>query len=839
MKKLLLTLLTVFSVLSLYAQPPQYSGGGGGRPQAGPSITGRITGMLIDTTTNQPVEFATVVLINAQTSKQVDGTMTDEKGEFKFPEARMGKYKLEISFLGYDNKVVPGIELTPEKPDFDVENVYLVGEGVTLETVEVTGESAVIENRIDKIVYNADKDVTTQGGDAADVLQRVPLLAVDVEGNVSLRGSSNLLVLINGKPSTIFSSNLADALKSIPADQIKSVEVITTPTAKYDGEGTAGIINIITKKKSAEGFTGSINASVGTRSNRGSLNLGYARGRFGLNFSGSGWYNWPRNSTSDFFRADTLLGANNITDVRTLSQSGDGNSNFYGPRASLSAFYDLNAYNAITSSFNFRGFGRNSEQLTEASYIDPINNIDQLYERFSDTRSFRNGFDWTTDYRKTFKDNDEQELSFAFQISGDRSLSENEFMQEDLRGEYPELNIGNRNDNQGLNLEYTFQGDYVHPFSDAVKLETGAKAVLRRINSDYQYENIGDGVAIPDTSDVFYYDQDVYAAYASFNFKLGKNWGLIAGTRYEHTTIGGDFDKSPNTFTNNYDNFLPSVILNHKLGQFSSIKASYSRRIQRPSLFFVNPYLQLSDPREVTIGNPQLDPEITDQGELSYNTYIKGVVLNASLFYRFTSDIIESFVSVVDTNNIEGVSVTTFRNIGNNRSIGLNLFSSATIKKILTLRAGFNIYSYNARSNVADLDLARQALIWRANLNATISLPRDFKVEMFGFYNSPRQTLQGSRASYSQFSFGVQKQFLNKRASIGLSIIQPFTEYLRFPQELSGKGFRQESEFAVQVRSFNLNFSYRFGKMDFRNQQRRRGSRINNDDMKSGDDNNM
>lgn len=264
--------------------------------------------------------------------------------------------------------------------------------------MEVTAESAVIENRIDKIVYHADKDVTTQGGDAADVLQRVPLLAVDMDGNVSLRGSSNIQILINGKPSTIFSGSIADALKTIPADQIKSVEVITSPTAKYDGEGSAGIINIITKKKTAEGFTGSINTSVGTRSNRGSLNLGYACGRFGLNFNGSGWYNWPRASFSDFFREDYIG-----DETRILDQNGAGESQFYRPRASIGDFYDINAYNSINSTFNFRGFGRNSDQLTEAFFTDPVNNLNQEYIRQSDSRSFRNGFDWTTDYRRTFK----------------------------------------------------------------------------------------------------------------------------------------------------------------------------------------------------------------------------------------------------------------------------------------------------------------------------------------------------------------------------------------------------------------------------------------------------
>ncbi len=822
-----------FWILILFALPLSLSAQRPGGPPSGPSITGRITGTLLDTMTQAPVEFATVVLVNAKTEKQVDGTMTETDGTFKLSEVRLGEYELHISFLGYQPKVIKGVELTPEKPDATVENIFILSEGVTLDAVEVTGEAALVENKIDKIVYNAEKDVTTVGGDAVDVLQKVPLLAVDMDGNVSLRGSQNLQILINGKPSTIFSGSIGDALRTISADQIKSVEVITSPSAKYDGEGSAGIINIVTKKKSAEGITGSINGAIGNPSNRFSGNLAYARGRFGLNLSASGFMSLPRESFNTFTRQDFLGDT-----TRILDQNGAGESSFLGPRFSLSAFYDINAYNSINTSVNVRGFGRNNDGITEATYsilvdgaADPIYRED--YERDSESRSFRNGFDWTTDYRKTFE-RDRQEFSLAFQISGDFSTTENELVQRDLLGNAPYLNISNINENLGLNLEYTLQADYAHPFGENVLMETGAKTILRRINSDYSYENFGDGVAIPDTSDIFYYDQDVYAGYLSFNIQLGENYGLVAGARYENTQIGGRYEKDPNTFANDYGNFLPSVIVSRKLGQFSSLKLGYSRRIQRPSLFFVNPYLQLDDPRSVTIGNPELDPEVTDAVELSYNTYIKGVSLNASVYYRYTNDIIENFVEVIDDGNVNGVSRTTFYNIGVNRSVGFDLFSSFTLFKILTMRGGFNIYSYNAESRREGLDLSRQALIYRANLNGTLSLPKDFKVEAFGFFNSPRQTLQGSRASFSRFSIGVKKEFMDRRASLGLSISQPFRKYLAFPSEIEGQNFVQDSEFKVLQRSYNLTFSYRFGKLEFRDRRNRR-SAINNSDQMGGD----
>ncbi len=827
MKRFLLFALLLSLINPSLAQRPQR---GGGQYQKGPTITGKITGVLIDSVSNTPVEFATVVLSRSGEDKQIDGAISDDKGNFKLIEVENGAYQLRFDFLGYEPRTVSGVELTLEKPDVDLGTVYLIPESLLLEEVTVTGERAVIENKIDKIVYNAERDVTTQGGDATDVLQRVPLLAVDIEGNVSLRGSNNVQILINGKPSTIFSSgSIADALKTFPADQIKSVEVITSPTAKYDGEGTAGIINIITKKKSIEGFTGSVNTSVGTRSNRGSLNLNYARGRFGLNAGVSGWFNWPRESYNDFFREsyDTLRSLPpTILDQRT-----DGRSNFYGPRASIGAFYDINAYNSLNSSFTFRGFGRNNDGDTRSFFDNPNDaSAPQEYSRSNDSRSLRSGFDWTTDYRRTFKQ-PEQELAFAFQVSGDISTSRNEVFQQ---GNDPILFQDQVNENDGLNLEYTIQTDYTHPFSKAVKMETGAKAVIRRINSDFSFreraQESTDYVIDPDQTDIFYYDQDVYAGYLSFTLQLGDKYGLVAGARYEHTTFGGDFDQSDMNFTNDYDNVLPSVIFSRKLSRFSSIKVSFSQRLQRPSLRFVNPYVDISDPRDIRFGNPEILPELSDQYELSYNTYIKGVVLNAAVYFRNTTDEISSITTVRDD-----VTETTYQNIGKERSLGFNAFSSFTFREWLTVRGGFDIRRFEAEGQVAGEPVARSAYVWRANLNATVALDGGYKFEAFGFFNSPRQNLQGSRGAYSQFSLGFNKEMFNKRGSLGLSVIQPFSRILAFPSETTGPDFFQESEFGVVVRSFNLTFSYRFGKLDFK-QPRQRRSVINNDDLKQGGD---
>jgi ferric enterobactin receptor len=811
MKRVLLTCILCCLMVAMYAQRP---GGWGGKPK-GPSLIGNISGTLIDSVSGVPVEFATVVLIDAKTKKQLDGTISDADGEFKLENVKTGSYEVSLSFLGYETKT-QAVELTLEKPDADMETVYMVSEGVILNEVEVTAEGSAIENKIDKIVYNPEKDVTTAGTDATELLRRVPLVSVDFEGNVSLRGSNNVLILINGKPSTIFSGNVGEALQSIPSDQIKKVEVITTPSAKYDGEGTAGIINIITKKKSVEGFTGSLNTSIGNISNRANLSMSVARGRFGMNFNVGSWFSWPREGESSFYREDTQ---GNI-----LEQVGTNTNNSYGPNGTISAFYDINAYNSISSSLTFRGFGRNNESITQV--VNTGENTD-VFERFNDTQSLRGGFDWSTDYRKTFKKPD-QELVFALQLSGAQSFTDNTI---DQSGNREGLLRDELNENDGLNLETIGQVDYTHPFREGFKLETGVKAIIRDIDSDFRdFDNVL-GTIIPERTDVFNYNQDVLAGYISFNVNITEKLGLVAGARYEHTTISGDFDSGDiQPFTNTYDNILPSIILSQKLKNFQTLKLSYSRRIQRPSLFFVNPFVNIADDRNISFGNPYLDPELTDQFELGYNTFIKGIVLNASVFYRRTVDVIENFTTL----NQELVrSETQFLNIGQNDSYGFNFFGSATIAKFWTLRGGFNLFTYDTRSTQEGIDLSNQAVLWNGNVNSTMDFGDGWKFEIFGFFRSPRQTIQGTRAAFQYYSMGARKEF-SKKLSLGVQVISPFNRDLRFPNSIVGDNFIQRSEFSIPFRSFNATLRWSFGKLDFK--QKRVRSAIDNNDQKSGGD---
>jgi ferric enterobactin receptor len=824
---LFVTFIILGLATNLTAQPP-WAGGG----NRGPSIKGRISGVVVDSISGEALEFATLVLLQTNDGQQLNGGITEPDGSFKITDVKNGTYDLDISFIGYESRLIKGVKTTLEKPDLDLGTIYLAPSGLQLDEVTVTEEVALVENRIDKLVYNAEKDATTTGGDGADVLRNVPLLSVDLEGNVSLRGSSNIQMLINGRPSTMFGSNPAEALKTIPADQIKTVEVITNPSAKYDGEGSAGIINIITKKRNAEGFTGSANTSIGTRQNNGGINLNWLKGRFGLNGGANSFWSWRRQGDIEFLREEAT-GTPNAT---VFEQNGPNSSQVLGFNGNFGAFYDFNAFNSLNSTIRFNGFNSWRDGTLEGEFISAALMDPTTFTRENDNRRFRNGYDWTTDFKRTFPDS-EREFSMAFQISTTASDQENTIDQNGSTQVYDE---DIRNTNNGNNREYTLQFDYVHPFGKKVKMETGIKGVIRRIDSDYETRtratNTAPFVPAPQLTDFFLYDQDVYAGYLSFTLKLSKTIGLIAGARYEHTTIGGEYrELEEDPFTQNYDNILPSIILSNQFKKGANLKASYSRRIQRPSLFFINPFTQLNDPNNIVFGNPSLDPEVVDQYELSYGTFVKGISFNASAFYRETNDVIEQFVQLEPSSE---VTTTSFLNIGVNKSVGVNLFTSVNLKKIGSFRVGFNIFTYNTSSTVESIDLSRDAVIWSGNIGANINLPNDWKFDLFGFGRSPNQTLQGQTPSFWLYGMGLRKEF-NKRFSLGLRAIEPFNERKSFPSEIEGENFYQRSNFSIPFRSIGFSLRYNFGQLDFKGGRRERGTKIKNDDQKGGGNDNF
>jgi len=786
----------------------------------GPTIKGKIEGSIIDTVSKANVGFATVTLKKKGSSILLDGVLSDENGGFKFENVATGVYDLYFSFLGYEEKKKPGIETTLKDPDVNMGIIQLIPANYILDGVEIKEDRILVENKADKLVFNAENDASIAGGDATDVLRKVPTLSVDLNGNVSLRGSQNVRILINGKPSGMFSSNVADALKMFPADQIKKVEVITSPSAKYDAEGSAGLINIITKKQNIEGIAGSINASAGNRQNSLFTSLNAGKGRLGVSSTAALFYSTPANGTSSFFREDITSSG-----VRRFEQNGGQKTSRLGGNGSVSAFYDFNGYNSINSSINFRGFGFDSDGSTTGMLSDPSLGLSDNFTRTNKGENFFGGFDWNTDYTKKFANNEGQELSFGIQYS--KQDSDQDFAIKEVHS----LEVLNRNSNvinNGTNHETTFQVDYVHPFSKVVKLETGSKAVIRNITSNFTTQLFSLESGYTPLQETFKYDQDVYSGYASMNFAIAKKYNIIAGLRYEKTNIAGKFNvlDSLNFSGLGYNNVLPNFTISRTFKNFRTLKLGYSQRIQRPSLQFINPFNNNSDFVNRIEGNPYLEPELVQQVELGYNFTFKGFSTFSSLFYKYTDGIIEQILSI-DKN---GLSVNTYQNIGTNNSLGFNTFISKSVK-LVTLRVGGNFNTYNAKGIVNGASVSRSSYEYNLFMNGEVKLSGTFKADFFSFFRSPVRTIQGDNPAFTIYGMGVRKEF--KNSSIGLTLIEPFNADKFFKSNIKTDAFEQRTSFSIPFRSIGVNFRYKFGSVDFKE----RTSKVKNNDLKQGQDN--
>lgn len=779
---------------------------------------GKISGTVIDATTKEPIAFATVALLHETENKPLDGAMCDEKGRFSIQKISDGTYRLSISFLGYEARTLSNLSISSgDKPTIDLGEILLQSTVKNLQEVEVVGQKDLVEDKVDRLVYNAEKDISNTGGTATEVLQKVPLLTVDLDGNVQLRGNSNVRVLINNKPSTIMAGSIAEALRQIPADMIKSVEVITSPSAKYDAEGTAGIVNIITKKNNMQGISGSVNLTGGNRNSNVNTNVNLRRKKFGLNASVGGNM-WRSRGKAETTRTDN-------SQNQLLQNSANRNRNISG-FTQLGFDYDLNPKNLFAGSIRVsNGNWRNESGLNSRYFASES----LLRQNARDIVYSNNnlGVDLNLDYTHIFKP--QQELAILGLYSS--NFRDNNYNLDELNEnrliEYREKSL---NDNR--NEELTFQADYTHPFQNKSLLEAGAKTILRRAGSDYEVfadpDLTGNYQLLPALSNKFDYDQDVAAAYLAYGFKLGQKTNFKMGSRYEHTFINGNFISSDTSLKTDYGNFIPSLSVSYNLKQSQTLKFNYSRRIQRPQIFFLNPFVNQSDTFNISYGNPNLDAELTDSYEIGYSTYFKALTLNGSLYWRQTDNAIESVREVAPN----GVATTTYRNIAQNKTYGLSLFGNVTLFKNGNISGTVNVYRTELRS--PSLNATNESWMGNMNLNASWMFRNGFSAQFFGNLNSPRVQLQGKSSSWRFYSFAVKKEILEKKGSITLNIDNPFGSTLKFKSDFRTDNAYQNSVSQFYNRAFRISINYNFGKLE-QNKQPRRRRAIRNDDAKQGD----
>ena len=787
------------------------------KPQSKTATT--ISGKVFDKSTNGPLEYATITLISKATGKVITGTIADVKGAFGISNIPFDTYQVNIEFIGYEKTTLDNIILSSDKHSVMLETVFLSSSMHNLQSVTIVGDKPVIENKIDKIVYNVANDITSQGGAAIDVLKKVPQVTVDVDGNVELQGNSNIRFLINGKPSSVFGNSLADALASIPASQIKSVEAITNPGAKYDSQGTGGIINIILFDNKMQGVNGNINLSAGSRLENGSMNLNIRHNNFGVNafFSGNAALKSQLPYSQNRFATDTT--AKTITNLLQTSRTDFIRNGF---RSGAGFDWNITKNDIITGSLGYNQFTNRNQGLTNQEELitdfssNPQSDIFSI--RNSDSRFKISSIDYSLDYKKKFK-KEGQELDIAYNASNGKPY--NRYIQSQSYAGQEIPFSGSSSINPGTDNEINISIDYAHPVTKNLIIETGVKMV------DQNFKSIADVSTFNPSSDQFEsdalqsyrlnYKMKVYAGYLSTSFKLFNWLNVKSGARYEYTEVSID---SPNTTIPAYGTFVPSVVLSHDFSKNQSLKLAYGKRIERPEYRELNPFIDLSDPYNISTGNTLLKPEIGNNFELGYSyTFKKGGNLYVSLIERINSQDIKQVTTFYPTfligdSTYTNVSVTNRQNIGEEYNTGISASGSYPVTSKLNLRGNLMVTHRYTVSSIGIGDQSAGVRV-RFNMNATYQLNKNLVFELFGFYSSPVQNIQGKTPQFFMYNFALRKLFWDKKASIGFTATNPFNKYVRQLSTISTDSYISTSIRQVPLRSFGISFMYKFGKLEF------------------------
>jgi outer membrane receptor protein involved in Fe transport len=782
------------------------------------SIT--IKGMVIDSAANKPLDYATIALSDAATNTPVKSTLTKDDGAFSLTNLPAKAYKLTIVSMGYRGKTID----IKGDASIDLGKLMLSSGNKQLNEVTVTAARPLMKQEVDRISYDVLADPESKALSALDMMRKVPMLSVDADDKIQLKGSGNYKILINGKESALMARNPSDVLKAMPATNIERIEVITTPPAKYDAEGLAGIINIITKKNGDQGYNGSLNSRINSVFGPAiNLNGTVKQGKFGLSLFGgigsNGHNSNPFSTSQTFFAQNT-----------TIQQNGENTFGGHFKYANAELSYEIDSLNLITGSYQmFQGdFDQSSTQLS--AQTNSAGALMQGYNLASDGYNHDRGMDLSVNYQLGFKGHKDEllTLSYKYSYGPGRTFADNIFSN---RVNYADAQQPNfRQFNEAGNREHTFQLDYAYPIKK-VSIEAGAKAILRNNFSDFRREDFdpvsSEYVVNTGQTNVFNYHQDVYSFYNSYQLKFTKFTAKF-GARLERTQVNADFSGTP--LDKGYNNLIPSISVQRSFSK-SSVSLGFTQRIQRPGIFQLNPFIDRSNPKFINTGNPDLRPELNNTFELTYSNFSKGSI-NASLSYAFSNNAIQNVTSI-DIENAgsahpDTVTTTTYQNLGSNRTLGLNLNSNYQLSKRLS-------FSLNARISHVWLKGTYNGQFYKNDgFTGNVFTNLGYKWESgyrFGIdagYFSSNVMLQGKNGSGIFSSYVLGKEFFKKTLTISAVANNPYAKFRTFKSYTTTPDFEQSSFFSNRYRSFAIRLNYKFGKLSANIKKNQRG--INNDD---------
>ncbi|WP_400191255.1 TonB-dependent receptor domain-containing protein [Hymenobacter sp. B81] len=783
---------------------------------AAAQTAGSVSGTLLDHATRQPLPFASVVLLRAQDSTLVTGAQTSEAGAFRLEKVPPGNYLLRATVLGYQ-PLRRRLSVAESQP-LGLGNVALMPATTQLKGVTVTGEKAPVVDNLDKRVINVAKDLTSVGGTATNVLQNVPSVSVDQNGQVSLRGTGNVTIYIDGKPSGAAGGGRAVNLDQIPASQIESVEVMTNPSARYDAEGAGGIINIVLKKQKQDGFNGSVAANVGTGDKyTGSLGLNRRQGRVNVfgNYDFRFDQRWGRN---DSRQLNQVEGEQIVTEQ--VSRNGQ-RSQTHTLRAGLDWNISPQHTLTVTAQPNL-----NTNSLPDALTTD-IRRGSTL-RRFGADNGIRSEFgsaDFSADYRRTWDGQKRRELTANVVYSpvrGEQVLSQNQ-------------NVGLPDElvqRQVIDFQLTqssTQLDYTHPFGEKARLDAGLKTTFRRSGGSYDFERAASGTAvyarIDSLSNNYRFDEYVQAGYATYQGEAGK-LSYQGGLRTEHTTMRGLLRTTGLGFARRYLNLFPSATLAYQLSADQRLQLSFARRLNRPDAPLLLPFTNYSDPRNYRVGNTRLRPEYINALELGHQQSWGAATLSTTAFFRQTTGQIQRYRSVDTTLtrlNADGLVITrtSFVNVGQNSAYGLELSFNQPLTKWWRLNVNGSGFRNVVASTIGSTRFNRN-YAYTARLNTTFTPLKKLDVQLTANYRSPNVTSQGRIDELYFVDLALKKDVLNDRGSLTLRVSDVF-DTNRLRAQAYGEDLALDFRFKRESRVALLGFIYRFGNDQAPARPRRRG----------------
>lgn len=796
------------------------------RPVAGQRTQGEIKGLVVDADQKDPIPSASVALWRVADSSLVTGAITQPDGSFTISALRSGIYYVQVSFVGYISSTVSDIEIAPGNLHVTLEPMLLVADTQMLDEVEVAAERDFMEVGIDRTVYNTRDQLVSAGGSVSDVLENIPSVEVDIEGNISLRGSQNVAILINGHPAPMTGEALTSYLQGLPADAIERVEVIPNPSAKYEPDGMAGILNLVLKQNRDLGLSGTMTASAATQgSYNASGNIAYQKGRVGL-FAGYGFRYGSRDSEGWRFRENrlndpfTLLDQTSFDDRTRLSHN--INTSFDYKIGKLSSL-------TLTSMLSFRG--GDEEGVTSYSELGAPDILTSRYDR----STLGEDSDISNEYRLSFKRIVEQgkheltiEAEFEQEWEEESGVySQSVFDLADMSAASLEEQQFDRQDER--NKEASLLLDFTYPLGEESKLEAGFKSDIEQLNSDFYAESLDleSGLQIPDANlnNTFTYDQQIHAAYGIVGARIGK-LGLQAGVRLEQAFTNFSLETTNEAFENNYFSVFPSAFAVYEFTDTRSLKLAYSKRINRPRtggrFNQLNPFNSNEDPLFQRIGNPYLKPEYVHAFELSMTQFTDATSLTLTPYFRHTVDEIRFY----ETLRQDGITVLTFENFDTSDSWGAEIIGTYKYGRRLNAYASFNAFRVVTDGSSVDTGLSNKAFGFSTRANATYNVSPTTDVQFSYYYRAPMDIENGRMSARQSADLAIRQKLMGDRANLSLRVRDVFNT-MGFHVLREDARFFQEIDRSFQSQSIGLSFTYNFGK---KQQNRRRGQNQGRDE---------